>query len=169
MLESKHRRDGPTSLTTALGPRHSRFCIWTSEKSSSGKSCRSECENRPRTCAHGYGQPPSQPRRPPQAVDLVARVYQPRFTPPKPRWHRKRFLLAAFEQRSTGVPMLSLHAELQEDAPGWSGSSPRCRPAPQRLRHGRGENEPGGIWEYPPLTTILLGVACCGRYYEAWR
>ena len=41
----------------------------------------------------------------------------------------QRFLLAAFEQRSTGVPMLSLHAELQEDAPGWSGSSPRCRPA----------------------------------------
>ncbi len=28
-----------------------------------------------------------------------------------------------------------------------------------------GENEPGSIWEYPPRTTILLGVACCGRYY----
>jgi hypothetical protein len=52
---------------------------------------------------------------------------------------------------------------------GWSGSSPRCRPAPQRLRHGR-ENEPGSIWEYPPRTTILsrrcvLWEILC----EAWR
>ena len=28
-----------------------------------------------------------------------------------------------------------------------------------------GENEPGGIWEYPPLSTILLGVGCRGRYH----
>jgi hypothetical protein len=49
------------------------------------------------------------------------------------------------------------------------GLLPSVPTSPAAAAPWTGENEPGGTWEYPPLTTILLGVACCGRYYEAWR